>query len=217
MHIEFIDLLRCPRPHEESWLIAAFTLMDGRLVIEGKLGCPVCGAEYPITGGVAAFGTSVDSGREGALDESEIAAHERSIQSDEDVMRLAAMLGLARPGMLVLLAGTTARASHQLAALGSGRVIKVNAPRHATGDSEAVGSISIGGVIPIASHSVDGIALDATPTSLALLTEVSRVLRPGGRLTAPSSVSLPGALRELARDDLHVVAESVGELVALGR
>jgi hypothetical protein len=44
MHIEFIDLLRCPNPHEETWLVAALHRMDGRLVIDAKLGCPVCSA-----------------------------------------------------------------------------------------------------------------------------------------------------------------------------
>lgn len=218
MHIEFIDILRCPRPHEESWLIAAFNLMNGRLVVEGKLGCPVCKAEYPIVAGVADFGTPASAGEASAPDVSaRITGAAKPSQSDDDVMRLAAMLGLSRPGMLVLLAGTTAQSSRQLAALVSGRVINVNAHADATGDSEAVGSVRTGTAFPIASRSVDGIALDDASSTLAVLTDACRVLKPGGRLTAPSSVSLPAGLRQLARDDLHIVAESVGELVALGR
>ena len=218
MHIEFIDLLRCPRPHEDSWLIAAFDRMDGRLVVDGKLGCPVCNAEYPISGGVADFRAKVGEPypiRSAASVRAATPAPET--ERDDDVMRLAAMLGLSRPGMLVLLAGREARLSHRLATLTSVRVLSVNPNAADIGDSDAVGSIMIDSAVPIASRSVDGIALDAAAASLDLVEEAVRVLTPGGRLTAPASVLLPGSLRELARDHLNVVAESVGELVALGR
>jgi len=132
-------------------------------------------------------------------------------------MRLAAMLGLSRPGMIVLLAGREARLSHRLATLTSVRVLSVNPNAADIGDSDAVGSIMIDSAVPIASRSVDGIALDAGAANHAMLDEAVRVLKPGGRLAAPASVLLPGSLRELARDHLNVVAESVGELVALGR
>ena len=55
MHIELIDLLRCPREHEETWLVAAFTRIQDRVVSEGRLGCPVCSAAYPIESGIANF------------------------------------------------------------------------------------------------------------------------------------------------------------------
>lgn len=210
MHIEFIDLLRCPRPHEDSWLIAAFERMDGRLVVDGKLGCPVCYAEYPIRAGVADFRTDfADSG------DTPPPWHET--QSEDDAMRLAAMLGLSRPGMLVLLSGSAASLSHRLAALTSVRVLNLNPNTSGIGDSDMVGSIIIDTAVPIAPRSVDGIALDAAAASPALLDEAVRVLKPGGRLAAPASTMLPVSLRELARDDTNVVAESVGELVALGR
>src|SRR5687768_17771356 len=96
MHIEFIDLLRCPNQHEDSWLVAAFYRMDGRVVVEGKLGCPVCGAEYFIRDGVAVF--------------NEIPAPGHALPDpDPDGTLLAALLNLERPGMLVLLAGSWAR------------------------------------------------------------------------------------------------------------
>jgi len=218
MHIEFIDLLRCPRRHADSWLIAAFNRMDGRLVVDGTLGCPVCNAEYPISGGVADFRAKVGEPypiRSAAS--VRVAIPEPETERDDDVMRLAAMLGLSRPGMLVLLAGSVAPLSHRLAALTSARVLNLNPNAADIGDSDAVGSIMIDSAVPIASRSVDGIALDAAAASLDLVEEAVRVLKPGGRLTAPASVLLPASLRELARDKLSVVAESVGELVTLGR
>ncbi len=210
MHIEFLDLLRCPQRHDDSWLIAAFNRMDGRLVVEGKLGCPVCGAGYSIRNGIADF-RAVSA----AADDTPAPLPEP--ESEDDVMRLAAMLGLSRPGMLVLLAGSAASLSHRLAALTSVRVLNLNPITATNGDSDAVGSMRIDGVIPIAPRSVDGIALDAAAATPSMLDEAVRILKPGGRLTAPASVLLPPALRELARDPLNVVAESVGELIVPGR
>src|SRR5215207_7787745 len=55
MFIELIDALRCPRTHEESWLVLAAAQIDARHVRDGTLGCPVCRAEYPIHDGIADF------------------------------------------------------------------------------------------------------------------------------------------------------------------
>src|SRR3954470_22746959 len=55
MFIELIDTLRCPTPHEESWLVLSSSRMAARHVLEGVLGCPVCKAEYPIHDGAADF------------------------------------------------------------------------------------------------------------------------------------------------------------------
>ena len=55
MFIELVDTLRCPTPHEESWLVLAASRMVARHVLEGTLGCPVCAAEFPIHEGVVDF------------------------------------------------------------------------------------------------------------------------------------------------------------------
>ena len=41
MFIELIDTLRCPTPHDESWLVLAADRMAARHVVEGTVGCPV--------------------------------------------------------------------------------------------------------------------------------------------------------------------------------
>jgi len=206
MHIEFIDLFRCPEPHEETWLVAAFSRMEERIVIEGRLGCPICKTEYAIVNGVVVFGETAAKQGMGATP-----------PSAEAVTRLAAMLGMLRPGMLVLLTGSLAARSHELSSLVSGRVLVLNPIPALVTDSESVGSIRTGSAIPVASRSVDGIALDTATDDAIMLGEIVRVLRPGGRLVAPASMSLPGGMRQLARDEQYVVAESVGELVTLGR
>ena len=52
MFIELVDALRCPRTHEESWLVLAASRIEARHIQEGALGCPVCRAEYPIRDGI---------------------------------------------------------------------------------------------------------------------------------------------------------------------
>ena len=56
MFIEVTDLLRCPAEHDEAYLVLLPEVMEGREVTAGRLGCPVCHAEYPVREGVAELG-----------------------------------------------------------------------------------------------------------------------------------------------------------------
>ncbi len=60
MLLELTEILRCPRDHEESYLICAPVTMDGRDVVRGGLFCPVCRREYAIIDRVAWFAPPVD-------------------------------------------------------------------------------------------------------------------------------------------------------------
>lgn len=205
MHIEFIDLLRCPNPHEETWLVAALHQMDGRLVIEAKLGCPVCGAEYFIRDGIAIF----------AGEESTDSAMQSSPQ-DDAAMRIAAFLDLTGPGKLVLLAGDAAAAAETLSDLADARVISLNAPSHPQPlRADRVAQVRARAPIPLAAKSLDGIAFDESHTTPEMLAEAARLLRPRGRIFVRSKTGLPAQFRELVRDEDQVVAESIGELVTL--
>src|SRR5678815_4270119 len=115
MHIEFIDLLRCPNPHDDSWLVAAFYKLDGRIVVEGKLGCPLCGAEYFIQDGIAIF-EDANASSQAALSD--------SFASDDTV--IAALLDLSRPGMTALLAGAWARGAQTISEITGARIIALN-------------------------------------------------------------------------------------------
>ncbi len=201
MYIELIDLLRCTGAHEESQLVAAFNRVDGRHVIEAKLGCPVCGAEFFFRDGVGVF--------------DDTAAFPPPILLDDSyAMRLSAFLDLIAPGKVVLLAGDFARVAASVAESSGARVIALNSPSptHLIDD---VAEIRASSKIPLASRSLDGIALDESHSTPELLSEAARLLKPGGRLYVKSRASLPPQFRELAGSENETVAELIGNLVNL--
>ena len=200
MFIETVDLLRCPRDHEETWLVAAFTRMDGRFIVEGKLGCPICNASYDIVDGVAHFGGEPSEAFAPRVDQ-------------DAVMRTAALLNLSRPGAVAVLCGDEASAAEDVSQLTQCVVIALN-PSSNIEDTERVATVVCVDRIPLASSSVDAIALGACAT---LVSDVPRILRPGGRVTADTGIALPSELREIARDDRTVVLESVGPIITLRR
>lgn len=187
--------------------MAALHQMDDRLVIDAKLGCPVCGAEYFIRNGVAIF----------AGEESTDSAIPLS-PDDDAAMRIAAFLDLTGPGKSVLLAGKMAAASETLSELADARVISLNPPSHSqTSRLERVAEVRARAPIPLAAKSLDGVALDELHSTPEVLAEAGRLLRPRGRLLADARARLSPDFRELARDADHVIAEYVGELVTLRR
>jgi uncharacterized protein YbaR (Trm112 family) len=207
LFIELIDLLRCPREHEETWMVAAFNKMNGRFIVEGKLGCPVCHANFPIADGIPDlrsdpyFVALVDS-------------PPRQVNPEESE-RLAAFLNLTREGAVILLAGEHADSARGVAELTMSRAFAIRPhPVFAHDDSELVATLLADTRLPFATSSIDGIAIDSEKFSMS---EITRVLKPGGRFVAPSSTKLAGNIRELARDEDFVVAEAVGPLLNLRR
>src|SRR5512142_2008570 len=97
MHSELVDTLRCLSVHEESWLVAASDETEGRHIMRGLLGCPVCHARYPIEHGIADFsnGARVPV----ALDGDDQGTDESA------AVKLAAMLDLTDPSGYVILTG----------------------------------------------------------------------------------------------------------------
>src|SRR5688500_776527 len=55
MHLELADLLRCTASHEATPLVASADRIAARAILDGVLGCPLCGAEYPIVDGVVGY------------------------------------------------------------------------------------------------------------------------------------------------------------------
>jgi len=199
--IELVDLLRCPRAHEDSWLVAAIYERADRDIVRGVLGCPICGAAYQIRDRVAIFdeASSLPAPREsrGAYDESD----------DDAAMRCAAMLNLFDPGGAVILAGAWARAAHALHDITPVSVLVVD-PSGDVALGNGVSAIRIGDSLPVAAGSLRGVAFDADTATPSLVDSAARALRPGGRLIAPNSAPLPAGIAERARDDRHWVGEA---------
>ncbi len=197
MFIELIDLLRCPRDHEDSWLVVAIHAKSDRDITAGVLGCPVCKAQYPITDGVAIFSDGPTVGGEpmrSAYDE-----------SDDDVaMRCAAMLDLFDPGGAVVLCGTWAHAARALLDITPVSILLANPPAGVT-IGHGLSAISIGDRFPVAPGSLRGIALDAATAQPSLVDSAARALKGGGRLVGPVATPVPAGITERARDDRHWV------------
>lgn len=208
MHIELIDLLRCTRKHEETHLVAVFHRVVNRDVIDATLGCPVCGASYPLRNGVAMFGS--ESGKVGAGKVTPRA------DGGDVAVRLAAYLDLMSPSLVVMIAETWDAAVPGLTSIAQPRIFGLTRALEVA-DPGAAAWLQVAAVIPLASHSVDGIALGSDFADPGMLAEAHRVLRPGRRLVAPADSVLSAGFRELARDEAHVVAERMPELIRLSR
>jgi hypothetical protein len=196
MHIDLIQSLRCIAPHEDSWLVAGIERMAGRHVVEGLLGCPMCRAEYPVQDAIAYFGA----------DPADRPRAQGVAASDEEIVRIAALLGLTESGRTIVLGGRWARAAPQLVELTPVHVLAVN-PDVALGEDERISVVHARGALPLLPGSMDGIALDEPSDQSLGSVSAAHALRSGGRLVLPASVLLPPGVRELARDDRDSVSE----------
>jgi uncharacterized protein YbaR (Trm112 family) len=213
MFVELVDLLRCPRAHEETWLVAAADETEERHIVHGALGCPVCHAEYPIRDGVVHFDADAACAADGDaplphLDEGERAA---------EAMRLAALLDLSSAGGTVILGGAWQGCADAVLALADVRVLLLDPPRVPALRPEV--SAVRGAPMPVADAAVRGVALDDRTADAARVAAAARALRPGGRLLAPAAAAVPAGVAELARDDRHWVGEKAAapNLVPLRR
>jgi hypothetical protein len=218
MFIEFVDSLRCTRPHEESWLVAAADRMEGRSIVQGTLGCPVCGAQYAIRDGVADFRAP---GAEPASGSSAPAVEAPSASDDGQAIRAAALLGLDDAGGTAALAGSWGAVAPAVLAVAPVHLLLVDPPFRARGGDGLSVLRTGGGALPLAAACLRGAALDeATAGDRAAVDSAVRALRAGGRLVAPAATPVPEGVAELARDVRDWVAERhapTSAPVALGR
>ncbi len=212
MFIELVDSLRCPHEHEESWLVLGAERMEGRNVLEGVLGCPVCRRRYRIAGGVADLRTG-----DPAVPAAD-AEREPPPADPDQAMRLAAFLNLGDGGGYAVLAGAWTRHAVGVLALADTHLLLVNPEPGVPIRSGTSGLLADRG-LPLAPGSARALALDAT-ASAGVLAASGRVVRLGGRVVAPVALPLPDGLTELARDASVWVAECdapASGLVSLSR
>jgi uncharacterized protein YbaR (Trm112 family) len=198
MFIELVDALRCPRPHEESWLVVSAERLVARHILEGTLGCPVCKAEYPVHDGVVDF--SGGAHHPPAPD---------APPSAEQAMRLAAFLGLDDAQGFAVLLGAWGAHAIELRGMVDCPLMLIDPPSEVDA-APGLSIIRTTGPIPLAAGSARGIAIDIPdlhgdhPDRVA---SAVRATRAKGRVVGPASLPIPAELRELARDEQHWVAE----------
>lgn len=204
MFIELVELLRCIRPHDESWLIASIDELRERSIHRGRLGCPICRAEYPVVEGVVDFSAATVSP----------AVSARSDDPEDVGLRAGAFLGLGETTGTVLLGGCWAAGAAALQRATEARVFVANAEPDA--DHVAEGRILVDRALPFGVGSCAGVALDESFHN-SIFECAALVIRPGGRMAGPVSVPRPAALALLAEDSDWWVAEKPPEVTTLRR
>ncbi len=196
MLTEQIDMLRCIAPHTDSWLVASSTRSEARHIVDGRLGCPVCRAEYPILDAVAQFGPTRNPAPLALLD-------------DEQAFRIAAQLHLIEAPAPVLLTGAWSSAVVALLRITPTVKLFVGNTRVPIPRDDRVSVLTLPAArFPLAAGTLRGVALDAEHAASPLLADVARIIRAGGRLVAPATVALDASCwKPLVRDAEVQVAE----------
>ncbi|MBC8089253.1 MAG: hypothetical protein H7Z40_18460 [Phycisphaerae bacterium] len=205
MHLEQVELLRCPSPHASGVLVAASDVTSARYIMQGVLGCPGCGAEFQIRNGISIFDT--DAG------DAEFSADEDATDTaGEQALRVAAQLSMTEGRSVYALVNSSARIVMALRELVPARLMLVNpADILSLHDPSVALAIAPAGIVrthdmrPLAHAKFDGVAFAREPWPDAL-DQAVKLLKPGGRLVAPAGCELPGGVTELVRDEREWVA-----------
>lgn len=208
MFIEIVDALRCPHPHRDSWLVLGAERMEGRHVMDGVLGCPVCRAQYAIADGIADLRLTPDESA------AEPAA---GAPEPEQGMRLAALLNLTAGDGFAVLVGDWARHAPAVHAVAETPLLLVNPPA-GVAMGEGTSGLRVNDRLPLATASARGVALDAR--GLTMLGDAANAVQARGRLVGPVTLDVPAGVTELARDAEVWVGErdaGTSGLISLGR
>lgn len=191
MFVELIESLRCPHDHgtaEAPHLVASATRSEARHIVDGTLGCPVCGAEFPIANGIARFGEPASP-------------TPAETPSADAAMRLAAFLDLTDSRWYALLCGRWAAHADLIHRLSETQLVLVNPPPDVPPDVSAA-IVVTRDVVPFAALSARGVALDEG-LSDDFVGSAVRAVRSRGRVLGPRSLAIPDGVAVVAQDD-HV-------------
>jgi uncharacterized protein YbaR (Trm112 family) len=206
VHVELTEMLRCPEPHREEFLVLSTGEMAGRMVRTGLVGCPVCQREYKIEDGVVYFsGWGMRDAGWGPTP-----THPASPIPHPDAQTLQALLDLGGPGGYVVLLGSAARHATSLAGLMGGiHFVGVNAPPDV--DELPVLSLLVcGSRIPLRQAMARGVVVGRDSAAAAWLAEAQRVLLPGRRLVVEDETAKPEGVTQLATGQGLFVGEKRG-------
>lgn len=210
MHLLLTDHLSCPRCGPEFGLILLAERIAGRRVLEGRLGCANCRAQYPVRGGEA------DLRAPSAAPSPEPAPPENRPEAPADpaeaAVRLAALLGLAEAQGMVLVVGPGAELAPALASLvpGAEFVALRDAP---AGGEETPGAsrVASSGGLPFHGRFLRGAAFTGG-ASAERLEAALRLLAPGARVLVEGADA--GTAEALRRGGAETLLEQEGAVLA---
>jgi hypothetical protein len=184
MFIELTDHLRCTADHTESYLVLLPGVMEGRRVMSGDLGCPVCGRVVRLVDGVADFGGGVASNGETSLTAEAVAT----------------FLGISGPGGYVALVGGVTSLADELAKLLPDIGLALINPRDDTSAASGAGILRAAR-LPLKTSSMRGIVLGADFSDEAdWVRDAVRAVLPGLRVIGEGG--------EAPKDNVQILAAS---------
>lgn len=195
MHIELTEMLRCTEDHREEFLVLSTSEMNGRMVMMGVVGCPVCKREFEIIEGIVDFTEVVTGERQQRSVRRTPAQRTAAV----DAQSLQALLDLGGPGGFIVLLGSAARHAESLASLMSGiHFVGINAPE----DIEELPVLSLlqtDQVIPLRGAMARGVVVGSELSRTHWVGEAARLLLGGRRLVIESEQPrLPEGVKQLA-------------------
>jgi hypothetical protein len=188
------ERLICPEEHVPTPLVVRADVVNAGRLARGLLGCAACGREWPVTEGVARFGSR--------------AADAGTLNQPSNAATIAALLGLTEPGAVVIFDGANEELIAALAAEFGARVVALDAA------TPSAASVVLEGAarMPLAANIAAGAVLLRSTRDDAFADSVVRAIAPRGRVIGRDDRPVMRGLRELARGDGLRVAERVAEV-----
>ncbi len=203
MNVLLTDVLSCPRCGPEFGLVLLADRVEGRRVLEGRLGCPNCRERYEVRGG---FGDL----RPPRPDRSPEEVAERG--EGDAAFRLAALMGVSEGPGFVLVAGPSARYAPGVASVVPElEVVGVDGSLAGWPEERGVSRMVVEGCLPFHDGSMRGVALTGGAAE-EWLEEGARVLRADGRLILDPAPA--GAESRLDVAGLGSLVSEAGTVVA---
>jgi hypothetical protein len=187
--IDVTEILRCPQPHDEAYLICGPITMDGRDVVRGGLACPVCRAEYPILDRVAWFAPPDAA--------AELAAPDAPSGLTAEAVRT--FLDLQGGGGYVLLVGSAARFGPELAAHLPLSAVVCCCLSSARPEAGSVTILHSPKVLPIKRHCVRAVVVGSDVPLESWLPSAVAALLTGLRVIVEDETAEPAGVVGLAR------------------
>jgi hypothetical protein len=220
MFIELTDHLRCPADHDEAFLVLLPDRLEGRSVIEGQLGCLVCGRTFRLERGELDFGgapappsapgqeareagdAAISAGSDadasfGADAGSGLGGGSHATASVLDATAIVTLAGMHGPGGYFVLVGAPAGEWREVVALNPGIGIVAVNPGPGVADEPGI-SVLRAGMIPLKANSMRGVVLGPRyGADTHWVREAARVTLPGLRIVGEGSDEPPAEVIDL--------------------